>query len=74
MTYRLVSENLTGLGQQGSSTSVNWTRYFDNMVKAKAAAVKDYGRVIEWTGPTAHNQTSGDLNYVMYDIKKVKVE
>lgn len=73
MMYKLISENLTSLGHQGSSSTVNWTRYFDGFAKAKRAAEKDYGSKIEWEHLDNYT-TSGDLNYVMYDIRSIKVE
>lgn len=74
-TYKLVSENLTGLGgPMGTEhTSENFVRYFDGITKAKDAAVKDYGHPIKWER-SGKRHSSGDLMHVMYDISPVKVE
>jgi hypothetical protein len=72
MIYKLRSENLSGLGQMGSSSSTNWEKYFSKVSLAKKFAEKDYRREIKWK-KSGNRHTSGDLRYVMYDIEPVKV-
>lgn len=82
--FELTSENLTGLGgRMGTDrTSINWRKFFSTVPLAKAAAEKDYGKLIVWDpkkGPTANLKPidldcSGDLGHVMYHIREVKVE
>ncbi len=70
--FALESENLTGLGgPMGSErTWTNWRKFFKTVSSAKAFAEKDYGKAIQWD----KSNCSGDLRYVMYHIKRVKVE
>ena len=73
--YCLTSENLTHLGgMMGSErTSTNFTKFFIDPEKAKKFAEKDFKKSIEWS-KRDKGFTSGDLMYVMYTIKPVKVE
>jgi len=72
--YKLVSENLTNVGgPMGRNDSFeNWSKLFYDIDIAKAHAVIDYGKAINW-----HSDRncihSGDLKYVMYTISEVEV-
>lgn len=76
--YQLTSENLTSLGgPQGQEyTTVNWTRCFTSVEKAKYHAEQDYrrqgGEAITWRR-TGNCQSSGDLRWVMYLIRPIRV-
>ena len=72
--YELVSENLTNLGgMMGTeSTYDNWRKPFTNVKDAKKYAEKDYGKKINWR-KSGTDFCSGDLSYVMYHIKELKV-
>lgn len=79
-TYKLVSENLTGLsGPMGTErTWANWTRYFSDLRKAKKAAEEDYakqapGKTFSWKKDGKRHH-SGDLLFVMYNIGPIVVE
>lgn len=82
--YELESENLTGLGgPMGTErTWTNWRKFFSTVEAAKEFAEKDYKRPINWSaskGPTCNGipidlACSGDLGFVMYHIRCVKVE
>jgi len=71
IVYKLVSENLTQLGgRMGTErTSTNFTKIFSTVDGAKKYAEKDYGNKIEWKDRKEYI-TSGDLRYVMYEIRK----
>ena len=73
--YSLTSEDLTHLGgSMGTEYSTtNWIKYFTTINLAKAYALKDYRITdknldIKWRG-----NHSGDLRWVSYDIKTIKV-
>ena len=73
--YSLRSTDLSRLGvAMGSErTTTNWVKYFTSINLAKAYALKDYRKndknsKIAWRG-----NYSGDLSWVSYDIKAVKV-
>lgn len=80
----LTSENLTCVGgPMGTErTWTNWRKFFNTIEDAKAYAEKDYNKEIQWDkskGPTRDFvpldlTCSGDLGYVMYHIRDVKVE
>ncbi len=82
MLFELVSENLTHLGgpMGTEETWNNWSKFFTTIEAAKEFAEKDYQKEshkkeerITWT----KNKTefcSGDLSFVMYTIRPVKVE
>ena len=72
---KLTSENLTNIGRPMGTeyTTTNWDKYFKTVKKAKAYAEKDYREKIKWE-KDGSGITSGDLSYVMYDIKPVKME
>lgn len=78
--YQLISENLSGLGSPMGTecTWENFSKPFSTMDKAKAYAQKDYNKscpkeVLEWHKET-YGERTGDLGFVMYYIKKIKVE
>jgi len=76
--YRLVSENLTGLGgPMGTErTWTNWTKYCKTIEQAQKIAEKDYNKSrgpIKWIKEKDGYRTE-DLGYVMYHIKKIKIE
>ncbi len=77
--YILSSENLTQLGgPMGTErTSINWTKYCKTVEQAKKIAEKDYNKSrgpIEWIKEGKDGWRTQDLGYVMYHIKKIKVE
>lgn len=77
--YALTSENLTGLGSPMGTerTWNNWVKYFKTEKKAKEYAEKDY-RFRFGTGEPEKviwkNGSTQDLGFVMYHIKKIKIE
>lgn len=82
--YKLISENLTGLGgPMGTErTWSNYTKYFKTVKAAKEFAEKDFDsfevrngryRKLVWHKDRDYYRTD-DMGYVMYYIKKVKVE
>jgi hypothetical protein len=87
--YVLVSENLTELGgAMGTErTYENWRRHFKQLDSAKTAAQKDWdkqatGKVLaehglskelDWIKEGSGCRTA-DLHWVMYHIKKLRVE
>lgn len=72
--YSLTSEDIINAGgHMGSSTSTNYIRYFSSKQAAQEYAEKEYGKDIDWENDRSGGCTSGDLRYVMYDIKKVKI-
>lgn len=74
--YKLVSENLSNLGgPMGTEyTFDNWEKYFTDVYDAAQYAEKDYGDKIDWIKESNGYIRSPDLGYVMYRIKKIKVE
>lgn len=74
--FELTSENLSNVGgPMGTDyTTTNFRKFYPSAEAAKSAAEKDYGRPIKWAKKGKHGWTSGDLNYVMYDIVPVRVE
>lgn len=79
--YELVSEDLTHLGgRMGTEyTTENWHYLFETIGAAKAYAEKDYRyqkeTPIQWYHSIgSHYDCSGDLHYVMYTIKPVKMK
>lgn len=74
MIYKLIAENLSSVSRMGAPTT-NWTRYFNKMENAKYAAEIDFGRSIKWKMRSNDTvATSGDLQFVVYDISPVDVE
>jgi hypothetical protein len=73
--YELQSINLTNLGgPMGTEyTKTNWRRYFKTLRGAKNTAEMDYGKKIDWR-KTDGEIHSGDLLYVLYNIKKLSIE
>jgi hypothetical protein len=81
--YELESEDLTGLGgPMGSEqTSTNWRRFFKGIKRAKKVAEDDYKEnsepdtreKIRWS-TSGEGLTTGDLRFVMYNIRRIKVE
>lgn len=71
--YSLESENLSSLGSMGSSSTTNFVRLFSTKEYAKEYAEKDYGDKIEWENDRSGGCCSGDLRYVMYNIKRVRL-
>ena len=78
--FELESENLTGLGgpMGTEETTINWRKFFTTVEKAKEFAEKDYkkkgGREeFDWHEDDGE-WCSGDLLFVMYNIRPVKVE
>lgn len=81
--YTLISEDLSHLGgMMGSDyTTKSIMGNFSGIEKAKKAAEKDYGKSIKWAkknSPTVNGipideTCSGDLNYIMYHIRKMIV-
>lgn len=72
--YELLSENLSHLGgPMGSEyTTDNWRKHFDDVELAKKYAEKDFKNKIKWQkSPSGY--CSGDLHFVMYTIKKLKI-
>ena len=79
--YEVISENLTGLGSQGTErTWRNWTKYADDLVFAKKLCQQDYNKQTPGSLPWQKNAfnkkewTTGDLRYVMYTIRPVEIE
>ncbi len=70
--FELTSDNMSGLGQQGSTSKENWHQLYQSLESAKAAAEKDYKGKIEWKGK-GKRISSGDLLWVMYTIKEIDV-
>jgi hypothetical protein len=72
--FKLESENLTNVGgpMGMNDSSINWSKLFNDIDVAKAHAVIDYKKGINWKteGKRTH---SGDLGYVMYTITEVEV-
>ena len=87
--YVLISENLTGLGgpMGTEETWENWRRHFKRPESAKEAAQKDWekqtsGKVLAehhlpkelvWIKEGSGFRTE-DLHWVMYHIRKIRVE
>jgi len=74
--YEVESENLSSLGgPMGTEhTTTNWRKYFLDLINAKSFCEKDYGKKIEWKRKGHNGACSGDLLYVMYNIRKIKIE
>ncbi len=72
--FELESKDLREVGMQMPHIRSNCRRYFSSLEKAKEAAEKDYGKGIEWKMSGDLSVSSGDLRYVMYCIKAIKVE
>lgn len=79
--FSLESENMTGLGgPMGTEhTWANWTKLFRNIEDAKKYALKDYrketknkGAGLEWVRMKSI-LTTGDLRFVCYNIRKLRV-
>ena len=73
--FILTSENLSGLGRMGDTTSTNWERYFSTIEFAKQYAEKDYkgDETIIWTKDRSSGCSSQDLGHVMYIIRRAKI-
>lgn len=80
--YRVVSENLTGLGgSMGTErTWNNWSKYFKTLKSAKEYALNDYraerkdpSATLEWMRSGSGIRTK-DLGFVMYYISKIKTQ
>lgn len=71
--FSVVSENLSGLGYMGSTTSTNWQKYFRKLEKAKDFCEEEYGDKIEWVEEEGVVR-SPDLRYVMYWITPLEFE
>jgi hypothetical protein len=73
--YFLTSTNMVGAGghQLNASTPVNWMKCYQSAASAKRVAEHDYGKRIEWHKRDNGGFSSGDMLYVMYEIKKIKV-
>jgi hypothetical protein len=73
--YKLVSENLSGLGgpMGTESTSINFVKYFTTVDKAEKYAEKEFGKTITWK-KYGRELNSGDLRFVMYHISKIEIE
>jgi hypothetical protein len=86
--YVLISENLTGLGgpMGTEETWENWRRHFKRIESAKAAAQKDWEKssakaqgdpgipkTLTWIKDGSGLRTE-DLHWVMYHIRKIRVE
>ncbi len=73
--YALTSENLTS--PYGGGPTINYTNYFMSVDAAKTFAEADYflsgRRPIEWTEANG-KWCSGDLRFVMFWIKQIKIE
>lgn len=77
--YKLVSENLSGLGgMMGTEhTHNNFVKYYTSLQKAKGFAEADYEKPIVWKGMDSRAKEgyrSDDFGYVMYRIYKIEVE
>lgn len=81
--YAVVSTNLTGLGSPMGTekTWTNWRKYTRTIALAKKLCEKDYirnggTRKVTWYPKPAYKGyiTSGDLNFVEYNINKIKLE
>lgn len=81
--YQLKSKDLSGLGGQvgSESTRINFRKYFTTEEAAKDYAEKDYSKnkgpingSLTWHTFGSGGITTGDLGFVMYVIKKIKVE
>ncbi len=75
--YALICEDMSGLGMQGSTSTTNWRRYFTTAAKAKKYAAAHFNvgnetRKLQWE-KTEDGWTTGDMSYVMYEVKKLKV-
>jgi hypothetical protein len=80
--YELTSENLTGLGgPMGTErTWTNWKESFKSDKDAQVFALADYNKrtkeklkALIWVQGRDGNMRSQDLGFVMYHIKKVKI-
>lgn len=71
--YELESENLSNLGSMGSTTHKNYTKLFYNSEDAMLFAEEEYGKKIKWKSHNSKIITSGDLNYVMYNIHRKEI-
>lgn len=80
--YQLTSllEDLSRIGgRMGTEyTTINYTKPFSSLDKAQEYADNEYfahrGQKIEWTKINKNIWSSGDLLYVMYEIRKIKID
>lgn len=71
---KLFKESLFDLKAFYSHNEVfNWTRLYTSVEFAKESAEKHFRGKIKWRKRGA-GFTSGDLNYISYDVRKVKIE
>lgn len=76
MLYKLVSTNLSHLGTMGADTPENFSILSEDINKLKRLAQADYGEDLAWEETESDfgtGFTTGDLNYVMYDITPQEV-
>ena len=76
--YQLESENLTSLGRMGDTSTTNWIKLFSTLEYATAHAEADYKKYfwaeeIKWTKDRSGGCGSQDLNWVMYNIRLVRL-
>lgn len=72
--YELVIEDMTTVGRMGSSSTVRERKMFLDPNDARKYAEKDYEQPIKWTAVRKGTWSSGDLMWVMYYIRRTKVE
>jgi hypothetical protein len=80
--YSLTAIDMTHLGgSMGTDFTTNlWTNHYSTVKQAKTVALKDYRKRrgfsnvnIEWTSHDSEEWYSGDLSFIAYEIKPVKV-
>jgi len=73
--YRLTAENIVDVGRMGGSTYIEWEKFFTSVNKAKKYGKKAYKGANDWEWvKDGTGFSSGDLGFVMYDIKLLKLE
>lgn len=76
--YKLISEDLSNLGSMGSSSRINYIKFFRELENAKKFALNEYkedtdGKTFKFKNKKGY-LLSGDLGFVMYTISELKFE
>ena len=72
--YELIIEDMTTVGRMGSSSTVRERKMFLDPNDAREYAEADYEQSIKWHATAKGSWSSGDLMWVMYNIRVRIVE